>query len=350
MTQKIKNISPIALLWVIALTVMMFTNNRYDKNMWLGIPFLMVLPLMGYWLILKKWSFKNILKLTLIISLLLGYLYLIPDGNQILFLAFVAMPVLLWAIVAYVYTEGDFDNLPNFIRYSFELFFVTAALTIIFFIISLSIPSYLNFYHLLFDLPVFVIPLASSLMITSRYKKPTKVLHWVGFSIVLIVFSITFLIINIGLWDPFYTYDRISEAAFSLILLSFFVLYIWAYKQEDSLTNFISGALIVVGLIAGAFNLYSIINRLITLGFTPIRLAVLGSNLIVLLFLFLAGRSLFTKRILWNIQPTRLFGVIVPAGALILLFIFPLVFYLFPFSSSGGNGLIHLLFSYSSWK
>jgi hypothetical protein len=241
------------------------------------------------------------------------YVRFLPSTNPAdqVILTFIHLPFLMWFIYGIVFTGYDFKNLKKrieFIRYNGDLaiFYtliaiagcILTAITIgLFESIGLKIE---NFY---FENIVFTGAVAAPVFATYLIAKfPTLIsrtaplLAGIFSPLVLITLIIFLITIIVTGKDPYN--DRNFLLVFNIMLLGVMGIIIFSVSETSTIKNQKFNAIIlfslsIVTIIIDLIALSAIFYRLGEYGLTPNRLAVLVSNLLVLLNLILIMIDLF---------------------------------------------------------
>lgn len=287
--------------------------------------------------------------LIFIVSLLYVNMLPVNAGSDTLFLVRIHLPILIWLFVGHIFTGAQISRTEkriDFLRFHGDLLVMGAvimlagglfsALTIgLFTLIDLHIEHFYSQYVIVSALPA--VPLLATLLVQQNPTLVSKISPVIAriftplVTVMLLVFLAAFIYMG---KDPYN--DREFLLVFNGILLGVMALLLFSISEatKDSAASFQRISLVILALLAIINNgiaLSAIAFRLLELGITPNRLAVLGSNLLVLMNLILVTRQLLG---LWNGHKTLVdveasMTRFLPYYALwvaIVSFVFPLVF------------------------
>ncbi|WP_242928653.1 hypothetical protein [Pontibacter vulgaris] len=274
-----------------------------------------VFPLLTAYFAWKNNLAKNRLALlggVTIISLL--YINLLPGNtneSDTLVLACLHLPVLLWAMLGVAYTGNELNNYNRrlgYLRFNGDLLVMTALLVIagailtgitigLFAIIGLQIEQFYAEYVGVFGLAA--IPIVATYLTQTNpqlVNKVSPVIAKIFSPLVLIMLTAYLLAIPFSGKDP-YT-DRDFLILFNVLLIGVMALIFFSIadssgKQQDKAGRWVLFLLAIVTAIVNCIALSAIMFRIAEWGITPNRLAVLGSNILILFNLLLVTRSLF---------------------------------------------------------
>lgn len=300
------------------------------------------------------WKNKLAPKTIAIISALsaacLIYINSLPDKeSDTLILACIHLPVLLWILIGVAFTGNEPNNLTkrlDFLRFNGDLVVMSALLGIaagilsgitfgLFNLIDINIEKFFQENLVVFGLPA--IPILATLLTRSNPQLVNKVSPIIAklFSPAVLIMLIVYLgaIIFSGK-DP-YT-DRDFLLLFNALLVGVMALIFFSVaesteKKKSSTDFWILFLLSIVTIIVNGVALSAILFRIAEWGFTPNRVAVLGSNILMLIHLLMIGHKLFRTVIRTNegIEVGKTIVLYMPVyfiWAAIVLFLFPLIF------------------------
>jgi hypothetical protein len=301
-------------------------------------------------------AWKNNLSLN-IKSLIIGltglslvYINALPGTEtDTLILACIHLPLLLWTLLGVSFSGNDLIN-PNkrldFLRFNGETAVMSVLLGLagvlmtgitigLFGLIGIKIEEFYINYVVAFGLPA--IPILGTYLTQTNpqlVNKVSPVIAKIFSPLVLVMLVIYLVAIIYSGKDPYN--DREFLLLFNLLLVGVMGLIFFSVAESSAKGRFSSGTLIllilsIVTLVVNGIALSAILFRISEWGITPNRLAVLGSNVLILVHLLLVARMLYNtvtkksklievgKTIVWYI-PAYFFWTIV------VVFIFPLVF------------------------
>ncbi len=281
---------------------------------------------------------------TLVVSIL--FINLLPEKSTTLLLTCLHIPILIWLAVGSIFAGSDAGKRMDFLRYHGDLVVMTVviglagglftALTLnLFNLVQLKIDDFYFRYIVLSILPS--VPLFATLLVrqnTSLVSKISPVIARIFTPLVTITLAIFLVAIIFTGKDPYN--DRDFLLIFNGVLIGVMALILFslgeATKQHASrIHQYFLLALAIVAIIDNGIALSAIGFRLMEYGVSANRLAVLGSNALVMVHLVLVTRHLsrFLKGLetvegiengLTSYLPYYAFW------AAIVSFIFPLIF------------------------
>jgi hypothetical protein len=279
------------------------------------------------------------------------YVNVLPvnSGSNTLFLVFIHLPILIWLIVGHVFSGADIsisEKRIDFLRFHGDLLVMGAvimlagglfsALTIgLFTLIDLHIEHFYSQYVIVSALPA--VPLLATLLVQQNPTLVSKISPVIAriftplVTLMLFIFLVAFICSG---KDPYN--DREFLLVFNGILIGVMALLLFSVSEstKDAASRFQRISLIVLAFLAIINNgiaLSAIAFRLIEMGITPNRLAVLGSNVLVLLNLIFVTRQLLGllngQKTLADVEASMTrFLPYYALWAAIVSFVFPLVF------------------------
>ncbi|MFC0261565.1 hypothetical protein [Fontibacter flavus] len=299
----------------------------------------------------NKLSLKNKTIIGVIIAISAVFINLWPGEaeSDTLILACIHLPLLLWVILGAAFTGNQINNHQkrlDFLRFNGDLVVMTAILAIsgmllsgitigLFELIGLKIEQFYMQNVVIFGLPS--IPIVATFLNYSNPHLVNKVSPIIAkiFSPVVLLMLIIYLgAIAFSGKNP-YT-DREFLLLFNLLLIGVMALIFFAVAEsvQKVKTNFGIWVLLllsIVTIIVNGIALSAIIFRISEWGFTPNRLAVLGSNILILIHLLMVTSILF-KTVQQKSDVSNVGTVIakyIPIyfiWTVVVVFIFPLIF------------------------
>lgn len=258
-------------------------------------------------------------------------------------LALLHMPLAVWALVGFIYCQsgrqtmdflrfnGDWVVMSTLIGLASGLFLaLTAGL---FHLIRIDIEPIMERYILVWGLPA--IPLMAAYLVESNPALVSKISPLIAriftpFVLAMLVFFlIAVQISEYSIYD-----DREFLLLFNLVLLGVMALILFSLSDTARLNTWQIGLLLglsVVTILANGMALSAILHRSMEGGFTPNRITVIGSNMLMFIHLILITRNLFFlvqgKGSSRNLdQSLRGFIPAIGLWALGVAIVFPLVF------------------------
>ncbi|MBB6612603.1 DUF4153 domain-containing protein [Pontibacter sp. Tf4] len=243
----------------------------------------------------------------------LVYINLLPGTTttDTLVLACLHLPLLLWAVLGAAFTGNDFNNYSRrlgYLRFNGDLLVMTALLVIagvimtgitigLFAIIGLQIEQFYAEYIGVFGAAA--IPIVATHLTQTNpqlVNKVSPVIAKIFSPLVLIMLTIYLIAIPFSGKDPYN--DRDFLILFNILLIGVMALIFFSIadnsrKEQDATSTWILLLLAIVTIVVNSIALSAIMFRIAEWGITPNRLAVLGSNILILFNLILVTGSLF---------------------------------------------------------
>jgi hypothetical protein len=300
---------------------------------------------------------KNILPvgkiafLSAIIAICMIYINVLPNNtnSDTLILACIHLPFLLWALFSIAFSGNELKKSSKrleFLRFNGDQFVMSALLVAagglmtgitlgLFELIGVEIQKFYGDYVIVFGLAA--VPVIATHLTHTNPQLVSKVSPVIArlFSPVVLVMLVIYLgaIILAGK-DPYN--DREFLLLFNALLIGVMALIFFsvaesAHKKENSSTTWILLLLSVVTIVVNGIALSAIVFRISEWGLTPNRLAVLGSNALMLGHLLFVTAKLFralTKKGTLNDVGSAVvrYMPVYIVWVLVVVFIFPLVF------------------------
>jgi len=319
----------------------------YPRN----ISFIVFPFLIAYFARQQQLQAKKIAILSTITLICLIYINLLPDvpKSDTLILACIHLPFLLWALLGVAFSGNEFSYFAkrlDFLRFNGDLIVMAAlliaagglmsAITIgLFDLIGFKIEKFYGDYVVVFGLSS--VPILATYLTQTNPQLVNKVSPVIArlFSPLVLVMLVIYLaaIIYSGK-DPYN--DREFLLLFNLLLIGVMALIFFSVAESTGKGKYTAGLWIllllsIVTLAVNGIALSAIIFRIAEWGVTPNRLAVLGSNLLMLGHLIFVLSMLFktvTKKTALT-EVGRAIVLYLPVyilWAVIVVFIFPLIF------------------------
>ncbi len=296
-------------------------------------------------------SLKSILPPLGILLFSVVFINLLPVGpiSDTLLLSCIHLPILIWLLVGYLYSGAQLsltEKRIDFLRFHGDLLVMSAvillagglftALTInLFGLIGINIEDFYFRYLVLSLLPS--VPLIASVLVIQNptlVSKISPVIARIFTPLVAVMLAIFLGAFIYAGKDPYN--DRAFLLVFNGILIAVMALLLFSVSEsiKEGATKIHRISLVALAILAIVDNgiaLSAIVFRLLELGITPNRLAVLGSNVLVLWNLIWVTRALFGmfsgQNKLTDVESnmTR-FLPYYALWAAIVSFVFPLVF------------------------
>ena len=315
-----------------------------------NIGFVVFPVLMTYFAWRQRLSVRTIATLLGLMAASALYINLLPakDQSDTLLLACMHLPLLLWIMTGYSYV-GEAANSPRrtvFLRYNGDLIVMTglillaggvlSAVTVgLFELIGVPIEQFYFRYVGIWGL------VAAPIVATSLVQNNPQLVKYIspviarGFTPLVFVMLLVYLItIAFTAQNPYS--DRNFLLLFNGLLVGVMALILFsitdlAHSTRHKRSVGLLVGLVVLTVIVNGIALSAILFRIASWGFTPNRLAVLGSNVLILAHLVLVGWSLLnvlqTKRTLADTERQMTsFLPVYGLWALVVVVVFPLVF------------------------
>ena len=286
----------------------------------------------------------------LLISLI--YINLLPDSTKsdTLVLACIHLPLLLWLVLGSAFVGNHLKNLDkrlDYLRYNGDLIVMTTLILIsggimtgltigLFSLIGLDIRQLYFEYVGIFGLAA--APIVGTYLTQTNpqlVNKVSPVIAKIFSPLVLLMLVIYLVAILYSGKDPYN--DRDFLIIFNLLLIGVMAIIFFSVAESSKTTGSANTAtwvlflLSAVTIVVNGIALSAIVFRIAEWGLTPNRLAVLGSNLLMLLNLFFITIQLYKAltRQSGTVAVGRSIAVFLPVytiWAMIVIFLFPLMF------------------------
>ena len=306
-----------------------------------------VMPGIGAYFAYKQgMSLRQLLAPLAILAASILFINLLPEKSTTLLLTCLHIPILIWLVVGYIFAKSDPGKRMDFLRYHGDLVVMTTviglagglftALTInLFNLIQLKIEDFYFRYLVLSILPS--VPLFATFLVrqnASLVSKISPVIARIFTPLVTITLAI-FLVAIIYSGKDLYN-DREFLLLFNGVLIGVMALILFslgeATKQNASRVHqYFLFALAVLAIIDNGIALSAIGFRLMEYGITPNRLAVLGSNALVMVHMMITTQKLWSflkgnERIEAVEKSLTSYLPFYAVWAAIVSFVFPLLF------------------------
>jgi len=319
----------------------------YPRN----IGFIVFPVLTAYFAWKNHLSLKKIALLIGATAVALIYINSLPANNQsdTLILACIHLPIFLWTLLSLAFSGDEFRNHEKklgFLRYNGDLLVMTALILIagfimsgitigLFSLIGLQIEQFYFNYVGIFGLAA--APIIGTYLTQTNPQLVSKVSPVIAkiFSPLVLVMLVVYIfaIIYSGK-DPYN--DREFLLIFNALLVGVMALIFFSVAESTQPTKNKAGIWVLfllscVTVVVNGIALSAIVFRISEWGITPNRLAVLGSNILILLNLLLVtarlSKSLNRKANLSEVgKLITSFLPVYSIWALLVIFLFPLLF------------------------
>jgi len=279
------------------------------------------------------------------------YINFLPNNNQsdTLILACLHLPLFLWTVLGYTYLGDDIKNdnrRLDFLRYNGDLVVMTAiillagglftALTInLFSLIDIHIEEF--YFKNIGIWGLAAAPIVGTFLVQTNPQLVNKVSPVIAkiFTPFVLVTLVVYLVAVIYTGKDPYN-DREFLLIFNMLLIGVMAITFFSVAESSKtsgskITTVMLFALSIVTIIVNGIALSAIVFRISEWGITPNRLAVLGSNVLVLLNLLYMSYRLFKtvkdKNEIENVGNSIAFFLpIYSLWTMIVTFLFPVIF------------------------
>lgn len=271
-----------------------------------------------------------------------------PDSHTLI-LACIHLPLLLWVVLGYAFIGGERNDLRrrlDFLGFNGDLVVMTTIILIagallggvaygLFSLIDIQLESFYAKYLLIWGLPAAPI-VGTYLVRTNPYlvNKVSPVIAKVFTPLVLITLVVYLIAVVYTGKDPYN--DRDFLLVFNLLLVGVMAIILFSIAETSKNSDSKTGTLLLFGLsvitiIINWIALSAILFRISEWGITPNRLAVLGSNILILINLSLVAYRLLKttghRDQLGRVESSiASFLPVYAAWILIVVFLFPILF------------------------
>lgn len=269
-----------------------------------------VMPGIGAYFAYKQGlSMRTLAAPLAILAVSIVFINALPEKSTTLLLTCLHIPILIWLMVGYIFAGSDPAKRMDFLRYHGDLVVMTTviglagglftALTInLFNLIQLKIEDFYFRYLVLSILPS--VPLFATFLVrqnASLVSKISPVIARIFTPLVTLTLAIFLVTIVYSGKDPYN--DREFLLVFNGVLIGVMALILFslgeATRQNASrLHQYFLLALAVLAIVDNGIALSAIGFRLVEYGVTPNRLAVLGSNALVMVHLMITTQKLWS--------------------------------------------------------
>ena len=328
-----------------------FTTIKADYFYPRNIAFI-VFPLMtAYFFWKQKSQHKSIIISSVVILLSVIYINLLPDDSKsdTLILACIHLPLFLWIVLGFSFVG---DNLKNdqrrldFLKFNGDLIVMTTIILIagviltfitlgLFSLIDMNIQEFYFQYVVVWGLAAS--PIVGTNLVGTNPQLVNKVAPVIANIFTPLVFA-TLVVYLVAVFvtgkDPYNDRDFLLIFNFLLIGVMAIILFSIAETSKNPDANvgiFLLLALSIVTVIVNGTALSAILYRISEWGITPNRLAVLGSNVLILTNLLMVTYRLLKiirnrNQIEYFEKSIASFLPIYGLWTIIVTFIFPLLF------------------------
>lgn len=281
------------------------------------------------------------------------YINLLPidDNSQTILLSYIHLPIFLWSIVGFIFTGNQFNNSSKrigFLRFNGDLLVMSAVIALsgalftaitmnLFLLIGINIQEFFANYFVRWALPA--IPIVSTILVRQNPQLVGKVSPIIAkiFSPLVFIMLTVFLIAVISTGKDPYN-DREYLLLFNGMLIGVMAIILFSLTEVSKGMGskwhlMLLLALSLLTIIDDGIAISAIMYRLSAFGVSPNRIAVLGSNVLILLNLVGVSYQLF-RVLKFNQETTSVektiafFLPVYSAWAAVVAFILPFLFHM----------------------
>jgi len=312
-----------------------------------------VFPLMtAYFLWRQKTQKKSVVISSVVILLSILFINLLPDNSeksQTLILACIHLPLFLWTILGFSYVGDNlksYQHRLDFLRFNGDLIVMTTIILIagavltgitlgLFSLIDIRIEEFYFQYIVVWGLAAS--PIVGTYLVQTNPQIVNKVSPVIAkvFTPLVLVTLVVYLLAVIGTGKDPYN-DRDFLIVFNLLLVGVMAIIFFSIAETSKNSATVIGILLLLALsiltvIVNGTALSAILYRISEWGITPNRLAVLGSNILILTNLLIVTYRLFKavkdkSQIEYVGKSIASFLPIYGLWTILVTFIFPLLF------------------------
>lgn len=279
------------------------------------------------------------------------YINVLPggDASDTLVLACIHLPLFLWVVLGFTFVGSQLKNYQeriNFLKYNGDLVVITTIILIagalltaitlsLFSIIDVSIEEFYLQYVVVWGLAAS--PLVGTYFVRANPELVGKVSPLIArvFTPLVLVTLVAYLIAMISSGrDPYR--DREFLLIFNGLLIGVMALILFSVTEtskgsESKRMKLMLFLLSVVTVVVNGIALSAILFRILEWGITPNRLAVLGSNVLILTHLLIVAHRLYktvkeSQKVERVAQSIAVFLPVYSVWIVLVTFVFPLVF------------------------
>ena len=316
-----------------------------------NIGFIVFPVLIAYFAWINKLSRQAIGFFAAFISICIIYINLLPNNleSDTLTLACIHLPLLLWVVLGVSFAGEKYKNINprlEFLRFNGEAAVICAVIGIagalltaitfgLFELIGINMEPIFEKYIIVFGLPS--IPILAAFLTQTNpqlVNKVTPIIAKLFSPAVLIMLTAYLIAIFYTGKDPYN--DREFLLIFNILLIGvmaliFFSIAEHSVKGKISLDIWVLMLLSLVTIVVNGIALSAILFRISEWGITPNRMAVLGSNILMLVHLLMIALKIFKtiKGKTQDLEVGKSIAFFIPIYAIwtiIVVFLFPLIF------------------------
>lgn len=312
-----------------------------------------VLPFLTAWFLWKQNAgSKKIISMTAIFVLAAFYINILPNDSlsDTLILACMHLPFFLWAALGFSFTGmnvRDYEKRLDFLRYNGELVVMSAILMLsggiltavtlgLFSLIGVNIEDF--YFKYIVIVGAAALPIVGTFLVRTNpqlVNKVSPVIAKVFTPLVMVMLVVYLLAIFYTGKDPYN--DRDFLFMFNVLLIGVMAIIFFSVaettrnSEESKMGTLLLFSLSGLSVIVNGIALSAILFRISEWGITPNRLAVLGSNLLILINLLWVAinllKALLHKDEIDQVKNSIAYFLPVYAiWALIVALLFPVIF------------------------
>lgn len=288
-------------------------NWEQDYFFQRNISFVIFPVLVAYFAWQQKLQLQKVIPVAATMLVLLIYINLLPfvSSSDSLFLSCIHLPFFCWALLGFAFTRMQLKNYPkrlDFLRYNGDLLVMSAIILIsgglvtavtvgLFELIGLNIEQF--YFENIVVCGLAAVPVFATYLVRMNPQLVSKVSPVIARVFTPVVFIMLTVYLGAVLYtgkDPYN--DREFLLIFNLLLIGVMALIFFSVAEiskskPDKLQILILLLLGIVTLIVNSIALSAILFRISEWGITPNRMAVMGSNILMLVNLGLILFRLF---------------------------------------------------------
>lgn len=327
-----------------------FIGTEDDLYFQRNLGFILFPSLIFFFAWKTKLTSKYLLACSALLAATAVFINLLPHNNSdTLILACMHLPLLLWTVTGFSYTGGDIKNTEmkiGFLRYNGDLLVMSAVIMIagailtgisigLFELIDLNIAEWYMKNIAIWGAAA--VPVVATYMVQRNPQLVQQVSPIIAriFTPLVLVLLLAYLgaMVYTGK-DPYN--DREFLFIFNLLLMGVMAIILFSVAERGkqhtrSVESILLLALAIATLFVNGIALSAIVFRISSWGITPNRMAVLGSNLLMLIHLLIVSHRLFLGLRNKNNEQSIEAGIasFLPVYSIwtaIVVFLFPLLF------------------------
>jgi len=319
----------------------------YSRN----LSFIVFPMLATYFAWKQSLQIRQLLIVSALFVASIAYINLLPNDSKsdTLILACIHLPLFLWTVLGYTFTGDKFKNNPkriDFLRYNGDLIVMTTVILIaggilsavtigLFDLIKIRIEEF--YFQNIAVWGLAAAPIVGTYLVRSNpqlVKNVSPVVAKVFTPLVLVMLVVYLIAIVYTGKDPYN--DREFLLIFNLLLIGVMAIILFSTAETSKATGNKASILLlfvlsIVTIVINGIALSAIVFRISEWGITPNRLAVLGSNILILTNLTIVSYRLFksiksSDELATVENSIATFLPIYSAWTVVVIFIFPILF------------------------